>query len=149
MIIQEDKAPAHNSKHQTSIWMSTRIFRLLWPGNSPDLNMIEPTWPYLKRKTTEKGPPTSGKDTRVRWQAAWKALPQDKIQAWIERIPRHIQKFIELEDGNKYLEGRTGLNKRTKEGKAKIAELHKEFARAVPVTKGIDLFAEASNPEEN
>jgi hypothetical protein len=28
---------------------------MLWPANSPDLNMIEPYWFYIKLKTTEKG----------------------------------------------------------------------------------------------
>ncbi|KGO74291.1 hypothetical protein PITC_039800 [Penicillium italicum] len=33
--------------------------RLLWPRNSPDLNMIEPAWFWLKRYTTKKGAPKS------------------------------------------------------------------------------------------
>ena len=38
--------------------------------------------------------------------AAWKELPQEKIQYWIERIPVHVQKVIELEGGNEYKEGK-------------------------------------------
>ena len=38
--------------------------------------------------------------------AAWKELPQEKIQDWIERIPVHVQKVIELEGGNEYKEGK-------------------------------------------
>ena len=34
-------------------------------------------------------------------------LPQDKIQAWIERIPEHIERIIACEGGNEYKEGRT------------------------------------------
>jgi len=34
------------------------IIKLLWPGNSPDLNAIEPTWNWMKRETTGKGCPT-------------------------------------------------------------------------------------------
>jgi hypothetical protein len=33
-------------------------------------------------------------------------MPQEKIQAWIERIPRHIREVIRLEGGNEYKEGR-------------------------------------------
>ena len=33
-------------------------------------------------------------------------MPQKKIQEWIERIPEHIKKIIELEGGNEYKEGR-------------------------------------------
>jgi hypothetical protein len=35
--------------------------RLLWPGNSPDLNAIEPIWFWIKRETTKNGEFTSEK----------------------------------------------------------------------------------------
>jgi hypothetical protein len=41
-IVQEDKATPHTSKHQQIYFDAANIQRLLWPGNSPDLNMIEP-----------------------------------------------------------------------------------------------------------
>lgn len=58
-IVQEDNAPSHASKHQENLFMNLDILHLLWPGNSPDLNMIEPCWPWMKRQTTRRGaPPT-------------------------------------------------------------------------------------------
>jgi hypothetical protein len=60
----------------------------------------------MKRVTTKKGAPKSRAETIRKWEAAWEALPQEKIQAWIERIPYHIRKIIELEGGNEYKEGR-------------------------------------------
>ena len=51
MIVQKDKAPSHNSKYQAEIFSINEICKLLWPGNFPDLNMIEPAWPWLKRET--------------------------------------------------------------------------------------------------
>ena len=35
-------------------------------------------------------------------------MKQEKIQSWIERIPRHIQEIIRLEGDNSYREGRGG-----------------------------------------
>ncbi|KAL6352059.1 hypothetical protein LRP88_14872 [Fusarium phalaenopsidis] len=105
-IVQEDKAPAHNHHAQQRVYDLHNIRRLLWCGNSPDLNAIEPAWPYLKRITTKKGAPKSRREAIRAWQAAWKELPQEKIQAWIERIPTHVKKIIELEGGNEYKEGR-------------------------------------------
>jgi hypothetical protein len=105
-IVQEDKAPAHNHHAQQRVYDLHNIRRLLWCGNSPDLNAIEPAWPYLKRATTKKGAPKSRQEAIRAWQAAWKELPQEKIQAWIERIPIHVKKIIELEGGNEYKEGR-------------------------------------------
>jgi hypothetical protein len=33
-------------------------------------------------------------------------MPQEKIQAWIKRIKRHIKEVIKLKGGNKYQERR-------------------------------------------
>jgi hypothetical protein len=33
-------------------------------------------------------------------------LPQDKIQAWIERILEHIERIVKSKGGNEYKEGR-------------------------------------------
>ena len=41
-----------------------------------------------------------------KWREAWQELEQKRIQAWIERIPRHIKKVISLDGGNEYKEGR-------------------------------------------
>lgn len=45
MLVQKDKAPTHASKYQDEVFWLHNISRLLWPGNSPDMNMIEPYWP--------------------------------------------------------------------------------------------------------
>ena len=40
-LVQEDNTPSHACKHQERLFMSMGVLRFLWPGNSPDLNMIE------------------------------------------------------------------------------------------------------------
>jgi hypothetical protein len=65
----------------------------------------------MKRTTTQRGAPKSRKEATLAWEKCWKELPQEKIQAWIERIPVHIQKIIELEGGNEYKEGRDHIRK--------------------------------------
>jgi len=105
-IVQEDKAPAHNHHYQQVIYNLAEVKRLLWCPNSPDLNAIEPAWPWMKRKTTKKGAPKSRTEAIHAWQTAWAELPQKYIQEWIERIPRHIKEIIALQGGNEYKEGR-------------------------------------------
>lgn len=105
-IIMEDNAPAHAYFQQKEIYSFHEIDRLLWPGNSPDLNAIEPTWFWLKNRTTLQGAPGDRKTAKKLWYNAWEKLPQHRIQAWIERIPFHIQEIIRLEGGNEYAEGR-------------------------------------------
>ena len=41
-IVQEDKAPSHEHHAQQAVYNLYGITKLLWPGNSPDLNAIEP-----------------------------------------------------------------------------------------------------------
>lgn len=105
-LVQEDKAPAHSHYFQQRVFDLYQVQRLLWCGNSPDLNAIEPAWPWLKRYTTKKGAPKNRADAIQAWEKAWEELPQDAIQRWIERIPYHIQQIIKLEGGNEYKEGR-------------------------------------------
>ncbi|KAI7762256.1 hypothetical protein LZL87_006651 [Fusarium oxysporum] len=105
-LVQEDRAPSHKHHAQQLLYNAEGVQRLLWCSNSPDLNAIEPTWPWMKRITTKKGAPKNRKEAIRKWEAAWNDLPQEQIQAWIERIPMHIQKIIALEGGNEYKEGR-------------------------------------------
>jgi hypothetical protein len=82
------------------------IKRLLWPGNSPDLNTIEPTWFWIKRETTKHGALTSNKKLKVAWIKCWEDMLQEVIRAWIERIPEHIKEVINQKGNNLYKEGR-------------------------------------------
>jgi hypothetical protein len=61
-------------------------------------------------------------------------MPQSKIQAWIERIPRHIQCIIECEGDNTYKEGRTGEDSR----KGKWAGFRKKGTLSKRVDMGND-----------
>ena len=72
-------------RSQQEIYPMFDISQLMWPGNSPDLNAIEPAWPY---------PPTSFAEASSRWLTVWESLEQSQIQVWIEQIPRHIEEMI-------------------------------------------------------
>lgn len=93
-LFQEDKAPAHARQHQQVGFDMARVSRLLWPGNLPDLDAIEPAWAWMKRYTTKKGAPKSRAEAIKTWAEAWRTLPQKRIQQWIKRFPRHIIKEI-------------------------------------------------------
>jgi hypothetical protein len=90
-IVQEDKAPTHASYfQQTLVYDLHHVLRLLWPGNSPDLNMIEPCWMWMKMETTKRGAPSVRKAAVTAWKKCWKDMSQERIQRWISRIIRHI-----------------------------------------------------------
>ena len=60
----------------------------------------------MKRETTKKGPITSNIELQKAWIKCWEDLLQDKIQAWIDRIPDHIEEIITCRGNNLYIEGR-------------------------------------------
>jgi hypothetical protein len=105
-IVQEDNAPAHAHHAQAPVYSVAGVKKLLWCPNSPDLNMIEPAWWYLKTKTTKWGAPKSRKEAERVWAKEWKDLDQRRIQAFVERIVRHVRIVIECNGGNEYKEGR-------------------------------------------
>ena len=79
-IVQEDGAPCHASRHQVAVFSLAKVIKLLWPGNSPDLNAIEPCWWYMKLKTTKKGASTSRKELEKKWLDYWGKLEQERIR---------------------------------------------------------------------
>jgi hypothetical protein len=60
----------------------------------------------MKRQTTKHSAITSWAQLKEAWIKCWKEMPQEKIQAWIEKIVIHIQEIIRLEGGNEYQECR-------------------------------------------
>jgi hypothetical protein len=103
-VVQEDRAAPHAHSQQDVFYDFFHVQRMLWPGNSPDFNMIEPCWMFLKRETTKNGPPRTRQEAERRWLHAWNELSQEKIRRWIERIPYAIEEVIRLEGGNEYIE---------------------------------------------
>lgn len=75
-IVQEDRAPSHAHFAQEAVFNLAGVKRLLWCGNSPDLNMIEPVWPELKRRTTRAGAPKSGPEAERAWRKEWLCFEQ-------------------------------------------------------------------------
>lgn len=105
-LVQEDNAPAHAHWFQRRIYAAHEVQRMLWPGNSPDLNAIECAWGWLKRHTTRKGRHIVRAEAIKAWERSWAEMPQSAVQGWIERIPHHVEQIIQLGGGNEYKEGR-------------------------------------------
>ena len=79
---------------------------MLWPANSPNLNIIEPCWFYIKVETTKKGAIYLDEELQAAQVKYQEELLQQRIQAWIKRIIEYIKQVILLEGGNHYKEGR-------------------------------------------
>jgi hypothetical protein len=67
IIVIEDRALAHKSAYSNELYISWEVVRILWPTNSPDLNIIKLCWFYIKVETTKKGTFTLDVELRVVW----------------------------------------------------------------------------------
>ena len=68
ILLVEDGAPCHKHFYTQELWTQKGIPKLEWPGNSPDLNAIEPAWGYLKRKSTDRGLKRTAAALARRWR---------------------------------------------------------------------------------
>jgi transposase len=66
--------------------MDFGIIRMIWPGKSPDLNMIEPAWFHLKKITTRRRALNTRTEATAAWIQAWEELEQWRINDWIRKI---------------------------------------------------------------
>ena len=64
-VVMEDGASAHKSAYADELYISWEVVKMLWPANSPDLNMIEPCWFYIKIETIKKSTITSDVELRI------------------------------------------------------------------------------------
>lgn len=49
-LFQDDNAPVHRSRLTQDFVARNRIKNMSWPAQSPELNIIENVWLYIKRK---------------------------------------------------------------------------------------------------
>jgi transposase len=103
-IFQQDNASIHTAHVVQDFFESENIDVLQWPPHSPDLNIIEHTWYYLK-KELQKLPPAGNKE--MLWDQVIRTMNimwSEKITANIndlyESMPRRIEAIIRNRGGN-------------------------------------------------
>jgi transposase len=74
-VVVKDRAGPHLHSAQDVFYSYYNISRHFWPGNSPDLNTIEPCWMWLKWETTKNGLPRTREEAKELWKNAWEGLP--------------------------------------------------------------------------
>ena len=68
-----------------------------WPAQSPDLNMIENIWLYMKRELQKSAVDITTKNDLLREiQSVWRKIELDYIRNLNQSIPDRLNNVIEM-----------------------------------------------------
>ena len=103
-IFQQDGASIHTAGQVKHFFKTKNIQVLEWPPQSPDLNIIEHVWCYLK-EIMKKLPVASSKQelwshVEVAVERMWSQELTEKINELYESLPNRMQAVIAAHGGN-------------------------------------------------
>lgn len=104
IVFQHDGATIHTA-HATRAFLATNNIRVLeWPPHSPDLNIIEHAWHYMKMEIYKLLPAKSKDDLWSKaesiMQTMWNPDMTAKITRLYENMPNRIEAILAADGGN-------------------------------------------------
>jgi len=100
-FFQHDGAPSHKTK-SVSDWLQQEGYQILgpWPGNSPDLNVIENVWMMLKRSVAKRNP-TSAEDLVKKIREVWVSeISEQYCRKLVHSMPDRIAAVLRNKGGH-------------------------------------------------
>jgi hypothetical protein len=100
VTFMQDGAPGHNYTPVINK-LESRFDRLwtrgVWPGSSPDLNVIEHLWAELQDSVFIEPRPTNRQELIDRVQNKWKSFTKSQLRNLVESFPNRIKETINNE----------------------------------------------------
>lgn len=98
--LQQDNDPKHLSKRTRSWLLEKEILVLKWPSCSPDLNIIENLWYYLKvRVSSVEEKPKNIDELKALIKRIWKQIPLSYVQSLYDSIFERLDQVIKAKGG--------------------------------------------------
>jgi len=95
-IFQQDNASFHSSKATKRYFKRAPYRTIHWPRRSPDLNLIERVWAFIKQKFYRyPTPPQNAQEMFDRVEEIWRNIPLDFLHELYEEMPKKIKCLIE------------------------------------------------------
>lgn len=96
-FFQDDNAPVHRARSTQEYVARNRINCLSWPAQSPDLNIIENVWLFIKRKLQSRSGAIKSKENLIEEiRQIWTQNTPAYIKSLYGSIPNRIQHVIRL-----------------------------------------------------
>lgn len=101
-ILMEDGAPAHKAKPVRTVVNATYQQAWgpgVWPGNSPDLNVLENLWSVLKEEVKKEPHPQDRNELIEKVKQIWNSFSRDYLTKLVESFPKRIQEVNDRHGG--------------------------------------------------
>ena len=89
-IFQQDNAPCHSSQKTIKYLHDENILLLPWPAQSPDINIIENLWQFMKNALRHDPPRTKDQLIKNLFQI-WYAIPRSVINKLYNSLPHRMK----------------------------------------------------------
>ena len=100
---QQDNAPGHIIKSVTAKIKAAypmAWIKGVWPGNSPDLNVIEHLWNDLQESVFEEPIPRDRQQLIDRVVQKWNSFTEERLSKLVHSFPNRIREVIDSDGGH-------------------------------------------------